>query len=346
MGSAAAARQCSALPVEEIDCRDARGQVSAAITAGSEPVVLRNLVSHWKLVACGAEGKQAFADYLLSAYNDRSVMTYSAPAQERGRYFYRDDFQSFNFTKRGDTLAGFFSRLHAATSSPEADSIFIPSMHLPSFVPAVMSENVLQIDGVENPLVQAWLGSPSLIACHFDAMHNIACCVAGKRRFTLFPPDQAENLYIGPLDNTPAGQPVSVVDIDNPDFERFPRFAVAQAHKRVIELKPGDALFLPSMWWHQVEGLAPFNGMVNYWWRSAPAYCGEPMDALTHAMLSIRQLPEAERAAWRSLFEHYVFTSQDGRYDHIPEPALGRLGPFSEREARRLRAILQNQLSA
>nr|WP_158217361.1 cupin-like domain-containing protein [Microbulbifer agarilyticus] len=337
--------QSPPLAVKEIDCSAAGGMVGAAVIASGEPVVLRNLVSHWNLVALAAEGDAVFAGELLSAYNGRTVMTYSAPAQERGRYFYRDDFRSFNFTKQGDSLSGFFARLEARKNDPGAHSIFVPSMHLPSFLPSLMDKNVLQIDGVEAPLVQAWLGSPSLIACHFDSMQNIACCVAGKRRFTLFPPEQVANLYVGPLDNTPAGQPVSVVDIDHPDLDRFPRFADAQAVKRVVELEPGDALFLPSMWWHQVEGLAPFNGMINYWWRNTPAYCGDPMDALTHAMLSIRQLPEAERIAWKAHFEHYVFTSQDGRHDHIPQPALGRLGPFSEREARRLRSILLNQLN-
>ena len=44
--------------------------------------------------------------------------------------------------------------------------------------------------------------------------------VAGRRRFTLFPPEQVANLYIGPLDLTPAGQPVSLVDQAQPDLVR------------------------------------------------------------------------------------------------------------------------------
>ena len=32
------------------------------------------------------------------------------------------------------------------------------------------------------------------------------------------------------------------------------------------ELQPGDAIFIPSLWWHQVESLSAVNGLVNYWW--------------------------------------------------------------------------------
>jgi hypothetical protein len=35
----------------------------------------------------------------------------------------------------------------------------------------------------------------------------------------------------------------------------------------MVELEPGDALHIPSMWYHHVEGLEPFNMLVNYWWR-------------------------------------------------------------------------------
>ena len=78
---------------------------------------------------------------------------------------------------------------------------------------------------------------------------------AGHRRFTLFPPEQLANLYVGPLDFTPAGQAISLVDFAKPDFARFPRFAQALQAARVAELGPGDAIFIPSMWWHHIESL-------------------------------------------------------------------------------------------
>ena len=71
-----------------------------------------------------------------------------------------------------------------------------------------------------------------------DLPDNLACVVAGRRRVTLFPPAQLENLYIGPLDHTPAGQAVSLVDFHAPDPARFPKFTEALRHARGAVLEP------------------------------------------------------------------------------------------------------------
>lgn len=71
----------------------------------------------------------------------------------------------------------------------------------------------------------------------------------GRRRFTLFPPQQRVNLYVGlyvgPFDKTVAGVPVSMAPIENPDFDRFPRLREALDHAQVAELEPGDGLYIP-----------------------------------------------------------------------------------------------------
>ena len=129
------------------------------------------------------------------------------------------------------------------------------------------------------------MGTRTRIAAHNDTPHNLACVAVGRRRFTLFPREQFRNLYLGPVDNTPAGRAVSMVDFHAPDLARHPRFADALSHAEVAELDAGDALYIPALWWHHVEGLAPFNVLVNYWWRETPRWLGAPQDALNHAML-------------------------------------------------------------
>lgn len=76
--------------------------------------------------------------------------------------------------------------------------------------------------------------------------------------------EQIANLYVGPLGHAPTGTPISLVSFREPDFERFPRFREALAAALVAELDPGDALYIPTLWWHHVESLAKCNMLVNY----------------------------------------------------------------------------------
>ena len=167
----------------------------------------------------------------------------------------------------------------------------------------------------------------------------------GQRRFTLFPPGQIANLYPGPLEPTPGGQVVSLVDFRAPDLDRFPRFAQALETAQVAELGPGDAVIYPALWWHHVEALSDFNMMVNFWWNDAPAFMDTPMNTLLHGLLSLRDRPAAEKEAWRALFDYYVFGPADRPTAHLPEAARGALAPLDPARARRLRATLLDRLN-
>ena len=153
-----------------------------------------------------------------------------------------------------------------------------------------------------------------------------------------------DELPVEILDRTPAGQAISLVDLANPDLERFPKFEKALAAACTHELEPGDAIFIPSMWWHNVESLSPFNMLVNYWWFSTPEEMGAPMDALMHAILSVREIPEPQRTLWKALFDRYVFDADESVYAHIPEPGRGCLAPLDTATAQKLRAYLASRL--
>lgn len=92
---------------------------------------------------------------------------------------------------------------------------------------------------------------------------------AGRRRFTLFPPEAEPYLYMGPAHPTPAGTPVSMVHVSAPDLDRFPLFTMALESAETAELLPGDAIYIPRDWFHHVEALDRFNMLVNYWWDAA-----------------------------------------------------------------------------
>jgi ribosomal protein L16 Arg81 hydroxylase len=167
----------------------------------------------------------------------------------------------------------------------------------------------------------------------------------GRRRFTLFPPEQIFNLYPGPLEPTPGGQAVSMVDFNKPDFERFPRFREAIEAGMSADLEPGDAIFVPSMWWHHVEGLSRFNTLINYWWTVVPRFMPTPMNTLYQAIWSLRDRPEREKQAWKQVFEYYVFGMPTRAGEHIPPAARGVLGDMSDDMARHIRAMLINNLN-
>ena len=63
--------------------------------------------------------------------------------------------------------------------------------------------------------------------------------------------------------STHGGQAVSMVDFAEPDLGRHPGFRAAIEAAQVADLEPGDALFYPGMWWHQVEAFDAFNVMIN-----------------------------------------------------------------------------------
>lgn len=266
------------------------------------------------------------------------------PPEIKGRVSYNEDLTGFNFERATVTLDEFFERVFQYLDDPAPPAHYIGSTLLNHWFPGFREDNDLALNGRE-PLASLWIGNQIRVSAHFDVPENIACCVIGRRRFTLFPPDQLDNLYIGPWDMTPAGQAISLVDFQNPDFEIHPKFREALESAYVVTLEPGDALFLPSMWWHHVEGLDGLNMLVNYWWRSTPRFMGAPLSVMKHALLGLRDLPPEQRRAWQHIFDYYIFNPQEDATAHIPERSRGMLSPMDETAARKLRADLLNQLN-
>ena len=320
------------------------GQVPEAVLHGGAPGVLRGVAAHWPLVQAGLDSPRAGLDCLRGFALDAPVVAMVAPPQENGRFFYNADMNGFNFRRDRVPLPAVLSTLARHLDDPAPPAIYLGSTTVDTFLPGLRAEHELALGGRE-PLYSVWVGNRSRIAAHYDLPDNIACVAAGRRRFTLFPPDQLANLYIGPLDLTPAGQAISLVDFHAPDLARFPRFADALAHAQSAELGPGDALFIPGLWWHHVEALDAFNVLLNYWWREQPAWMDTPMNALVLAIMSVRDLPPAQRRAWQETFEHYVFAPGAHTADHVPEHARGMLAPMTDDTVRQLRTQLLKRLN-
>ena len=317
--------------------------LDALLQGARTPFVIRSLVSDWPLVQAGLRSARDARTYLLERARAVPFAVSIGPPGHEGRMFY-DATMDMNFRTARGKLADIFAGFDANEGRADSPAVYLGSIDVPTHFDGVHEENRLEL-GARDPLVSLWIGTPTRIAAHNDFPDNLACCVAGSRRFTLFPPDQIRSLYLGPIDNTPAGRAVSMVDFHAPDFNLHPDFADALKQAQMAELEPGDALFIPSMWWHHVEGLSPFNILLNYWWRDTPRYLGQPQDALNHAILSIRDLPHEDKAIWHALFEHYVFNNGPQITNHIPAGARGILDPLDAESAGRLRAFLLRTLS-
>ena len=330
-------------PIPEIQCSGSQ-QLTEEILTSTEPVVLRGLVASWPVVRAALTSQESADAYLRRFYRDATMTAMYGQPEIGGRFFYNDDLSGFNYTSSRVKLDVVLDALRNHRLDEKPPAIYVGSSVIDHYLPGFRGENDLEHFAAREPLVNIWIGNRTRIPAHFDLPDNLACIAAGRRRFTLFPPEQLGNLYVGPLDLTPAGQAISLVDFAEPDLEKYPKFATAMAHAHVAELQAGDALFIPSMWWHHVEALDSFNVLVNYWWRQSPGYMDTPLNTLTHALLTMRDLPPAQRLAWQELFRHYVFESDGEVTQHIPQHAQGILAPFSSDSARLLRANLLNKM--
>jgi hypothetical protein len=310
----------------------------------TQPWVARGLVRQWPLVQAALRSDAEFCDTLRGFGANSPVGLWRGPPEIDGRFFYNATFDGFNFQRETGPFGALLNELLARSNEAKPPALYLGSTELDGSFPGLRQGHDLAL-GARDPHVSLWLGNRGRVAAHFDLPDNIACVVAGRRRFTLFPPEQVGNLYVGPLDLTPAGQPISLVDIAQPDLQRFPRFAQALAHAHTVELLPGDAIFIPSQWWHTVQALDAVNALVNFWWRQSPAHMDAPMNTLMLALMSLRDLPPAQRQAWRALFEHYVFEADAGTAAHIPAHAQGVLAPITSDKARQLRAVLLHRLN-
>ncbi|AQR61116.1 hypothetical protein BZG35_05175 [Brevundimonas sp. LM2] len=320
-----------------------RGPVDRAtfereIVPAYAPVVLKGQVANWPVVQAARAGDAALVGLLKAHATDRPLETFVGRPEIRGRFFYNETVNGLNFERRAMPLAATLDRLLAGAGDAQAGALYVGAASATDCLPGFEASHALPIVD-PRVLPRLWIGNATTVSTHYDLSDNVACVGAGRRRFTLFPPNQLNNLYVGPLDFTLAGQPVSMVSLHDPDLERFPRFAEAMAHALSAELEPGDALYIPPLWWHQVEALSPVNLLVNYWWTASGAP-PSPFEALIHAVMTVRALPPAQRAAWRHLFDHYVFEAHGDPSAHLPPASRGVLGPMTPTLAKRIRDFL------
>lgn len=300
----------------------------AEIAPRYRPVVLRGAVKHWPIAQTNSP--QAMCALLRAHDCGADALVFDGEPEIGGRFHYNEDISGMNFRCARAPFSATLARLEALIGAENGPSLYVGSTPVASLLPdlAATLRMPLAPDGTPPRI---WVGTAAIIPIHMDLSDNVACVAGGRRRFTLFPPDQVGNLYIGPLDFTPAGQPTALARPEAPDFARYPRFREAMAHAQTAELGPGDAIYIPYLWWHQVQSLDPVNVLVNYWWNDASTGAAEAFDALVHGVMAVRPAPPARRAALKALYDHYVFETGGDPVAHLTARQRGILGAMSPR---------------
>lgn len=329
------------------------GGAFQTIRQDGDPVIIRGLGDRWPAVVAAKQSDEALLGYLRRFVHREPVPAVVGEPQIAGRFFYTDDLLELNFKRVRSPLQPFLDRLLRDRDHPHPIAMAVQSEQIPALLPGFELENrIAVLDGV---VPRAWIGNRIRVAPHYDLMENVGMVVSGRRRFTVFPPDQLPNLYPGPLELTPAGTPVSLVDLDDPDLDRFPRFAEAAETAQQATLEPGDAIYLPYHWWHAVDSLEPVNFFVNYWWNDGVGHVetrteasretGSPYDALMYALFALKPLPHEQREVWRKVFDYYIFETSGDPGAHLPAEARGVLSPPTPSQLTRMRATLKLILS-
>ncbi|MCB0646677.1 MAG: cupin-like domain-containing protein [Saprospiraceae bacterium] len=89
-------------------------------------------------------------------------------------------------------------------------------------------------------------GAGSKVAMHYDIdlSHVFLTQFDGRKRVVLFSPEQSKYLYHLPF------TVASYIDVDNPDFEKYPALKKVTGYETIIER--GDTIFIPSGYWHYI----------------------------------------------------------------------------------------------
>ena len=289
-----------------------------------EPLLLRGAAAHWPVAQAATQGPAAVLALLRDLGSAAPLDVSVLPPQEHGRFHYAPDLRHFNFTRERITLPQLLDRIEAEWRAPSGLAIAGQGVLAGQVMPRFAAAHPLPLlPGAGE--ARLWIGTRAQVAAHSDPAPNLAYAAAGRRRFTLYPPEQVGNLYMGPFDPTPAGTPIAMTDPLSPDLTRYPRFAAACEAAWIAELEPGDAIYIPYGWFHHVEALDPVSMLVNFWWHPPVPTQASAWDAMLHGMLALRPLSPEARRHWSAMFAHYVFEQDGPAGAHLPVEARGVL---------------------
>lgn len=129
---------------------------------------------------------------------------------------------------------------------------------------------------------------------HFDEQHNLFAQLTGRKRVRLFSPYNWHRMYVFPnghpcdrhaqfpLPSTPGS---TVLD-NSEDRYRYPQFASIEGEEMYTDLEPGEVLFIPQYWFHQMEGLSE-NVSLSWWFKHTTTSKGVDLTNINPNLISL-----------------------------------------------------------
>jgi hypothetical protein len=192
--------------------------------------IFKDLAASWPAT------KKWTPDYLKRKYGGLSVQLHDASYAQPGKH-YMKSLRTVSFSKYLDLITTSATDLrmfgfNLYWKAPE----LLKDVRFPAIAPDFSKRVVLMFFGCKG----------SITPMHYDVdmKHVFHTVLYGKKRIVLLANEQSRNVYCHPYNTR------SYVDVDNPDFNRFPRLKNVAGYEEIIG--PGETLFIPSGYFHHV----------------------------------------------------------------------------------------------
>lgn len=121
-------------------------------------------------------------------------------------------------------------------------------------------------------------GEGGKVVMHYDMdlANNFHFNFAGEKKVILYPPGETKYLYKVPYSIVS----MEVIDMDDPDLAKYPALAKAKGFQ--VRLKHGEAIFIPSKWWHFIKYESPCLSLTL---RSLPSSPKKILEVLTNLII-------------------------------------------------------------
>ena len=216
-----------------------RDELLDRYVCGSRPLVLTDVAADWPAMQrwSPADLKARFGHLDIEIQAERNA----DPRYEENKLQHRHTARLADFVDR--VLAGGPTNDYYMTANNEA-------LRRPEFAPLLADIGTLPsiCDRAELPRLSSfWFGPAGTnTPLHHDTIMLFHTQVVGRKRWRFISPLESPKLYN--FNNV-----FSPIDIDRPDLARYPLFSQVKVLEVVAE--PGDTVFLPLGWWHQVTSL-------------------------------------------------------------------------------------------